>query len=142
MSDAKTPTWFWIVAVAALLWNLLGLAVYLMTVFAGDAMIEQMPQEQKDLFLAAPSWVNWANAVAVFSGVLGSLWLVLRRGLSVPLLIISLIAVLIHNGYWMFGTDALSLVGGFDKVMSFMVPLLALLWVVVATKAKSGGWLR
>lgn len=142
MSDSKPATWFWIAAVVVLLWNLIGLAMYAMQVVMFDQVIENMPEDMKDLLLASPSWVNWTNAIAVISGALGGLLLVMRRSLSLPLLVISMLAVWIFSGYWAFGTNSLSIVPMFNKVMTFLVPILALVWVVVAMKANNAGWLR
>jgi hypothetical protein len=43
------PFWYWVIAVAALLWNLLGCAAFAMEVFAQEAMMDSMIDSRLDL---------------------------------------------------------------------------------------------
>ena len=68
MSDnvgLKVPTWFWVVAVLALLWELMGVAAYLSDVSMTDADLAKLPDGQRQLYAMMPSWVTAAYAIAV-----------------------------------------------------------------------------
>ena len=68
---SKTPTWFMVVGVLALLWNLMGLMAFVAQMFITEEMIEQMPVEQQPFYNDTPMWANIAFGVAVVFGVLG-----------------------------------------------------------------------
>ena len=79
MTTTKPNTGFWIIAVLALLWNLMGVFQYLSTTLWADAIKEALPPEQVALMDALPSWYSYVFAVAVFAGVIGSLLLLIRN---------------------------------------------------------------
>jgi hypothetical protein len=87
------PAWYWLVAVAALLFE--GAGAYL---FANSLQIEPatLPLDQRAVFEATPEWMTIAWAVAIGSGLLGAIGLLLRRRFAEPLLLISLIAVAVQ----------------------------------------------
>ena len=82
---AKPPGWFWAVAVLALLWNLFGLAMFYMQVNMTPEQLAQLPEAQRELTQAFPGWVWAVDGVAVVAGTLGSLLLLMRRRLALPL---------------------------------------------------------
>ena len=82
MADATTvrpPKWFWIVASIAFVWNLMGVAAYLMQVTMSDETLAALPAEQQALYASTPAWATGAFALAVFGGALGCLFLLLRK---------------------------------------------------------------
>ena len=87
---AATPAWYWLIAVACLLFEAAG--AYL---FAGSLMLDPatLPLDQRAVYDATPQWMTIAWAVAIGSGLLGALCLLLRRRFAEPLLLISLLAV-------------------------------------------------
>ena len=99
--------------------------------------------EQIELMEATPAWVTGVFAIATFAGVLGALLMVLKRKLAVPLFAISLVAVLIQNGYAWFATNAAEVYG---TVQGYVMPLLVitisifLFWYSKGASQK--GWLK
>ena len=87
------PAWYWLVAVAALLFE--GAGAYL---FTNSLQIDaaSLPLDQRAIFEATPQWMTMAWAVAIASGLLGAIALLLRRRLAEPLLLISLVAVAVQ----------------------------------------------
>ena len=63
--SVKPPAWFTVVAVIALIWNLLGVFAYLGEAFATPEMLEAMPAEQRDVLENRPAWATVAFALAV-----------------------------------------------------------------------------
>ena len=75
----KPPTWFWVVSVIALLWNLVGVFNYLNQAFNQVAMLESLNQAQREAFEGIPAWATAAFAIAVFSGTIACIGLLLRK---------------------------------------------------------------
>ena len=135
----KPPTWFWVVSVIGLLWNLMGLAAFFNDVFFLDpATLEGL---QREFYEGRPGWALAAYGAAVFGGALGCLALLLRKSWALPMLIICLIGIvlqnvhglLLGNGIEAFGTQALALPA--------MVFLIACFLAWFAHYSNGRGWL-
>jgi hypothetical protein len=61
----KTPIWFTVVAIVALLWNLAGLFAVVADLRLSPAEIAALPQQQQALYAARPVWSIVASVVAV-----------------------------------------------------------------------------
>jgi hypothetical protein len=136
---AKAPVWFIVIAVVALLWNLLGclaMAADFAVVASG-----RIPADQQALYAARPAWAVIGSCLAVLAGALGSLALVLRRRWAVPVLILSLLGVLIQDaGFFVMSRSvALPVVA---VAMQTAVLLIAIGLVLLARMAAARGWLR
>ena len=77
----KPSNLFWVISSIALVWNLMGVFNYLDQAFMTDKILETLPKEQQILYQDVPAWVTAAFAIAVFSGTLGSLLLLLKKKL-------------------------------------------------------------
>ena len=90
---SSAAAWFWIVAVAALLFE--GAGAYL---FVNSLTLDPgtLPLDQRSIFEATPKWMTFAWGVAIATGVLGAIALVARRRMAQPLLLISWIAVAVQ----------------------------------------------
>lgn len=78
---AKTPWHIWVVGIVAVLWNGFGCVDYIMTQTQGQAWLESMGMTEMQIayFNAMPAWTHGAWAIGVFGGVIGGLFLLLRR---------------------------------------------------------------
>ena len=92
------PGWYWLVAGAALLFEGIGCYAYLLEVMRTPQELAGLPLDQRQLALSTPSWITAAYAVAVWSGLLGAIALLMRRRLAVWLLLLSLVAVAVQFG--------------------------------------------
>jgi len=143
MSDSRkqnTPAWFMVVAVVALLWNLLGVLAFIMQVTMSPEMLAQLPQDQQDLFSATPTWVTVAFAVAVNFGALGCLLLILKKNLAGLFLQLSLVAVLVQFAYNFFMANTLEVYGMTAMVLPIFTILVSIYLVTLAAKAKRMHW--
>lgn len=89
----KAPWHLWAVGVISLLWNAMGCYIYSMTMMRDPALMAQAPPEMRAVIESAPAWANGAWALGVWGALLGSILLLLRRGLAVPVFILSLIGL-------------------------------------------------
>jgi hypothetical protein len=129
---APAPAWLRIVAALGLIWNLIGVYFYLVSVgmlAGGDPSMSAA---------TAPSWVTGAFAVAVFGGAFGCLVLLMLKRLATWLLLLSLLAVVAHD-VWVFVMRT----GGPPEspVMPIVVTLIAILLFWLAYSADKKGWL-
>ena len=82
-----------------------------------------------------------AFAVAVFSGVIGSLFMVARKRTARPLLLLSLLAVIVQSGWILLISNALAVEGTVAVAMPALVGGIALLLAWAAAKGARRGWL-
>ena len=83
------PRWYWVAAVASVLFMAEGCWSYLIDVTTDPATL---PIDQRNMMMARPIWQIGAYAMAVWVGLLGALLLLLRRKAAEPLLLVSLVA--------------------------------------------------
>jgi hypothetical protein len=90
------PGWYWAVAVAALLFELLGCFFYLVEVKMTAADIAALPLDQAAMLRARPEWYYAAFGIAVWVGLIGAVLLLLRRQWAVWALLVSLMAAIVQ----------------------------------------------
>jgi hypothetical protein len=124
------PFWYWVIAVAALLWNLLGCAAFAMEVFAQEAMMDSMTEEQKEWARSIPGWIFAVYFLAISTGVAGSIGLFLRKAWAIALFAICLVAVIVQMVYTMIIAGGLQAMGPWGLIMPSLVIgfAAALLW--------------
>lgn len=147
MTDSLTParpgTAFWIVGVVALLWNLVGLySFYTSTTATPERLSAHYNDEQIALIQATPAWAELTTGVAVIAGVLGSLLLLMRNKLAVPLFVLSLAAVIVQDIYIFGMTDSMALFGRTPLILQGIVLLVAIFLLWYARKQKALGVLK
>ncbi|EQB33684.1 hypothetical protein [Sphingobium ummariense] len=106
-----TSRFFFVIAVILLLWNLMGVVAFVGEYTMDlDALAKTDPVGAR-IFAAMPGWLWVVFALAVGSGTLGALALLLRRSAAVPLFVISLAAVIVQFGYTFLATDLIAAKG-------------------------------
>jgi hypothetical protein len=138
----QRPAWFWIVAMLALLWNLFGVAMFYMQYSMTPEQLAQMPEAQRTVQQALPGWLYAVNGVAVALGTVGSLLLLLGKRLALPMLWLSLIAVVVMFGYCLFPGRMIELLGAAQALpMPIVVTVVAALLVWFARTSIARGWI-
>ena len=141
INKTKPPTWFWVVSVLALIWNLMGVLNYLAQAFITEIKAEYTV-EQLTLIEGRPAWVTAAFAIAVWGGLLGCIALLIRKRWARPLLLISLLGIVAQTGYNLFATDALAVFGSLmGLVIPLIVVIIGILLVLIAKIADRKHWL-
>ena len=143
MDDASNagapPRWFLPAAVAALLWEIFGCAMYLMHMRTDPA---SLPLDQRAMWEAMPLWMNGAYAIAVWVGLAGAVLLLIRRRLSELLLFGSFIAVVVQFS----GLLLVPALRDRTPADAWLLPIIIIavcysIWQL-ARRARSRGWLR
>jgi len=141
-STATTPKWFWVIGGVALLWNLMGVAAYIgMSMMTPEMAAEGYGQAFADIFAAKPAWAVGAFAIAVFSGLLGCIALLLRKTWATGLFIVSLLGIIVHN-VWGVMAGTLAVIGTTDKAMSVAVVIISVFLIWFARKMTARGILK
>ncbi len=140
-SIGGTPRSFLVIGIVALLWNALGVFFYLMEVTRSPEALAQMAEAERALIESLPSWVTGAYATAVFLGLLGCAGLLLKKAWGVTLFMVSLVAIVVQMGYWLFMTNSPEVYGSEVFVMPVIVTAIGAFLVWYSRAAKAKGWL-
>lgn len=130
---AQAPWHLWIIAIASLLWNAMGAFDYVMTQSKNEAYMSNFSPEQLSFFYNFPSWVVAAWAIAVWAGVLGSIFLLLRKRLAVWMYLASvlcMVATVIHNYALSNGMEIMG--GPIPLIFTAVIFLIALALLIYA----------
>jgi hypothetical protein len=132
------PAWFRIVALIAIVWNLFGLSMYLHSVGVfGDPMAD-LDAAQRAAAESIPPFVTGAFAIGTTAGVIGSLGLLMRKRWAWPVLLVSLVALVVLEGWIVF-------LSGHREAFGLGIPITVTLGAVLlawlAHHARQRGWL-
>ena len=111
-STTKPTTVFWIISIIALFWNIMGVIAYLGQAYMTDEAKALLPEGDQAYYANVPAWVTAAFAIAVFTGFLGSVALIIKKKWAKPLFLASLIAVIAQIVYNLIIQDFVALSGG------------------------------
>ena len=136
-SSAALPRWFKPVALLAIVWNAFGVAMYLSTVGVfGDPTVG-MSEAEKAAASSIPAWAIGAFAIGTFGGLIGSIALLLRKSWAQPVLVVSLLALLVLEGWAVFLSGT---VDRFSLVLAIVIVVVAIYLAWLATQARRRGW--
>lgn len=139
--STNPPKLFYWISGAALVWNLLGIMAYVAQVTMTPEALAALPDGQRELYENMPSWATAAFAIAVNAGALGCLLLVLRKGLALPVLILSMAGVVVQMIHNFLLSDALSVMGPTSAIGPVVVVFIGAYLIWFANDAKGKGWI-
>ncbi|UCS94548.1 hypothetical protein KZP23_05875 [Echinicola marina] len=137
----KIPTWYWVVAIIMLLWNLLGVSAFFMQIGMSEEAMAALPETERELYASYPLWATIAYAVAVFGGALGCIGLLLKKKWAKMVLIISLIGIIIQVFHSLAISGAMEVYGPGAAVMPTMIIVLAIFLVWLSNFSIKKHWL-
>lgn len=142
-STNKTSTAFWVIAGAMLVWNLIGLMFYYQqaTLTAEVMAGLDMTQEQIAHILATPKWGHSGYAIAVNAGVLGAIFLLLRKAWAVPMFVLSLVGALVQDLDAFVLRDAMDAWGTGAVALPLLVIVICVVEIWYSRAAKEKGLL-
>jgi hypothetical protein len=140
-TDAPRPLerWYWIAAIASVLFMLVGCGGYLVQVMTDPA---SLPLDQKAMVEAQPKWSLAAYAIAVWIGLIGTVMLLLRRKVAEPLLLVSVLAVVFTFLPYAVTPAMRDLASTNDIAVAIVIILIT--WTIFwfARHSRQRGWLR
>ena len=130
--------WFKPAAILATLFMMVGAVSYVLYVYADPAT---MPLDQRALHEAEPWWMTGAYGLAVWPGLLGTVLLLMRKKLAVPVLLVALIGTVV----WFAGFFIVPALRANMSSSELTVPavVLVLTWTIFwfARHSRQRGWL-
>lgn len=139
----NVPAWYWVVGIVLLLWGAAGVfAFYSQMTTPYDQMVAEMGKLAADCIKGMPTWLWWVYGVAVWSGILGTVSLLLRRAWALPLYMVSLVAVVVQFGHSFLVAKIQLLMGWGAAAFPAFIILMAIVQLGFAAQAKKRGWLR
>src|ERR1035438_4518088 len=143
IQSAKTPWHLWVVGVVSLLWNSVGAMDFVMTQTKNKAYMKGFTPAQLEFYYGFPLWVVAAWGIATWGGVLGSLLLLLRKGLAVHLFLASFVGMVITTVRNFGLSNGMEVMGGASAlVFSIAILVIGALLLVYAWSMRKRGVLR
>ncbi len=134
---------FWILAVVFLLWNIMGCSMYLLEMTMSDeAYAQSFGAEVASVRGDFPIWGITGYAIAVWSGLLAAILFLLRRRLSVPVFLFSLVMAIIGFIPSFTNSTLREAYGPQFWVMPLIVVVLGIVEVFYSRKQRARGILR
>jgi len=125
-TDTKTPAHLWIIGILALLWNAMGAFDYIATQYRLDFYMSQFSAEQLEYFYNFPAWGDAAWAVAVWSSLLATIGLLLRKAWAVWLFGIAIVGLAITSVYNFVLSNGLAVMGSGAAIFTAVIWAIAL----------------
>lgn len=142
-STSKPGTGFWVTGGLLAVWNLSGLYQYFLQSRMTAEQFEDAgyTMDQVAYIVGTPAWAHSGYAIAVNAGVLGVIFLLLRKSWAVPMFVLSLIGALVQDldAYVLRG--ALELFHPMWLILPATVIAICLFEIWYSLRAKNKGWL-
>ena len=135
------PVWYWVVSGILLVWNLIGCGACFSQMAMPPEKIATLPEAQRDAWLAMPAVAKAAYAVAVGTGLLGAIALLLRSLAAGPLFIASLVGVIIQFGWFFVVYKGAAKLGLSSAAFPGFIAIVCLGQIAFTCCAKAQGWL-
>ncbi|MEQ8470052.1 MAG: hypothetical protein RIC35_02650 [Marinoscillum sp.] len=142
MEKVKAPTWFTVVAIIMVIWNLMGVSAFVMDAMMTEEAIAALPEAERELYGKFPLWTKIAYFIAVFGGALGAIGLALKKKWAQTVLIVSLIGVVVQMFHSLFIAGSMEVYGPGALAMPIMVVLFSFFQVWMANHGIKKGWLN
>lgn len=139
-STNKPALWFWLVGIASLVWNLIGVTAYLKQTFITDEQLAILTHKQQALF-QVPIWASVAFAVAVFAGTLGAISLLFKKKTALIFFIISLIGIIVQMNFSFFESKVRELYGPIAMAIPVFIILIGIYQVTFANRCIFRNWI-
>ncbi len=139
-TDAKKPPkWYWAVSGFGVLWNAIGVLAFIgqMTMDLGE-----LPDAERLYFETRPAWATAGFGIAVASGVLGCVAMLLRKSWAAPMLMLCVAGILVQSFHSIALTNSVEVFGAEGLVLPLSIFAIAVFLTWVAKLAEKRGWLR
>lgn len=130
---------FWAIATVALIWNVMGSINFVWQMNADT--LAALPESQRAMIEGRSAWATGAFAVAVFSGALGSLLLLLRKPQAYYFLIASFLAMVIKMAAYLNKAGSTIRLSPSELTMFILMPLVVAVFLIGYSRhAERKGW--
>lgn len=143
-SAVRTPKHLWVIGIVSLFWNAMGALDFTMTQLNSGVWLKSFTPEQVAYIKGFPGWSLAAWGIATWSSLIGSLLLLLRKGVAVPVLLVSLVAMVLTTIYSFVLSDGVKIMGGGAGMIVFNATIfvISVLLLLYAKAMRKRGVLR
>lgn len=146
--SARTPVHLWIVAILSLLWSCFGAYDYVMTRMHNMAYLKSSmpgvdPQVALDWIDGMPLFAQFGWGLGVWSGLLGSLLLLMRSRFAVWAFAASMLGIVLGIGYQLVAAPPLpGATGAMYQVMPYVIIVIGVALLAYSQAMARKGVLR
>jgi hypothetical protein len=116
-----------VTGVLGFLWSSIGALDFVMTQTRNESYMSAFSPEQLSFFYGLPAWTVATWAIAVWGGVIGAIFLLLRKGIAVWIFLASLICMLITSFQNYVLSNGMEVMGDtFSLIFTAVIFLIAL----------------
>ena len=137
----KPSSLFYIISSMALVWNLMGVFNFLGQALMSDEVLASLPKDQQLIYQDVPVWVTAAFAIAVFSGTLGAVFLLLKKKIASTFFILSFIGIVTQMSYGLLLDEKTDNYGPLGLLMPLMIIAVGAYLIWYSKKASENRWL-
>ncbi len=137
-TQSDTPKSLKIVAILAILWNLIGVLVYLGHAYTDPKSL----LESQQTYIDYPAWVTAAFATSVFAGFIGSIALLLKKNISNLLFILSFVCVIAQKIYDSTQPNIVDFYTTPTLILTAFVFIICIYLIWYSKKGIDKGWLK
>jgi len=137
----KPSSLFYIISSMALVWNLMGVFNFLGQALMSDEVLASLPKDQQLIYQDVPVWVTAAFAIAVFSGTLGAVFLLLKKKIASTFFILSFIGIVTQMSYGLLLDEKTDNYGPLGLLMPLMIITVGAYLIWYSKKANKNRWL-
>ena len=142
-SITKPGAAFWVIGGLLAVWNLSGLYQYYTFSTLEPEMLQAAGYTTGQIahVFDTPAWAHSAYAIAVNAGVLGVIFLLLRKAWAMPMFVISLVGAILQfaDGYLL--RNGLEVFERVWLIIPALVILICVFEIWYSRRAKARGWL-
>jgi len=127
--------WYWLIAIALLAWNVIGLVALLFDPVIGLGDVSKLDPAQQALYASRPAIAFFGFVLATVAGTAGAIALLLRRNVAMWLFIASAVGLVMQNA-WLFG-DSANLTVNLLGVQALVAGSIALgIWLAITARKR------
>lgn len=143
-ATTKRPWHLWAVGIFGILWTGMGGMDFVLTQGGNEEYLGQFSEAERAFFTSIPRWAVFFWALSLLSGIIGSVMLLFKKRIAVPLQWTSLISFLIVavQNYIIASPSMNNIVGPFALVFSVVIFLVIVGLLYYAIRMRSKGVLQ
>lgn len=142
MTTNKPTAIYWVIALIALFWNGMGAIEYLRIELMTPEAVEALPELERSFYENVPIWATAAFAFAVWGGLTGSLFLLIRKKWAKAAFYLSFAGILVQLTHNYFIGNAMEAYGPRGLVMPVMIVVIGAFLIWHTNQSIAKGWLK
>lgn len=141
MAKSQRPLLVVVVGLLALTWNLIGLLMFWQQVTLSPEAVAAMSYADQQIHAAMPAWLYWVFGIAVGTGILGAIGLLLGKRWAETMFMLSFLGVLVQMVSAYIVTPAWEHHGIQGAIFPVVLVAIAMFLWRYADRARAHGWL-